>query len=109
MNYFCLHTFDIEKNQNKIKDFNTVPTIICKVAVVIPKGNDDMSRLNNNATVLSVSMPKDNGLYSTSGPGRDTWRNYIANIVTIEASITVALPKLNILSNVLYYQEYIKE
>lgn len=78
----------------------TVPAVVWKVAVVIPKGNNDMSRLNSNATVLAVSMPNDNGLYTTSGPGRDAWRNYITNIATIEASITGALPKLNILRNV---------
>lgn len=78
----------------------TVPGIVWKVAVIMPKGNNDMARLNSNATVLAVSMPNDNRLYSTSGAGRDAWRNYITTISGIEASITGTLPRLNILRNV---------
>lgn len=78
----------------------TVPAIVWKVAVIMPKGNNDMARLNSNATVLAVSMPNDNGLYTTSGAGRDAWRNYITTISGIEASITGTLPRLNILRNV---------
>ncbi len=78
----------------------TVPATIWKVIIVFPKGNGDMARLSSNATVLAVSMPNENGLYTTSGPGRDAWRNYITTIQSIEASVGGNLPALNILRNV---------
>ena len=60
-----------------------VPAKVWKVVVVIPKGNNDLSRVDTSATILAVEMPNDNRLYTTGGT--TLWRNYLTNISNIEA------------------------
>ncbi|MEQ1677577.1 MAG: DNA/RNA non-specific endonuclease, partial [Chitinophagaceae bacterium] len=62
----------------------TVPEKIWKVILVLPKGNNDTTRIDTTATVLVVNMPNNNALYSTSGAGRDAWRNYITTVASLE-------------------------
>ncbi|MEO7307778.1 MAG: DNA/RNA non-specific endonuclease [Ferruginibacter sp.] len=60
----------------------TVPANIWKVIVVIPKGANDISRIDTSATVLAVNMPNDNRLYLTGG--NTAWRNYITTVSNLE-------------------------
>jgi endonuclease G, mitochondrial len=65
----------------------TVPKKIWKVILVMPKGNNDLTRLDTSATVLAVNMPNDNRLYSTGNPGRDAWRNYVTTVANLETDV----------------------
>jgi len=77
----------------------TVPAKIWKVILVIPKGTTDLARIHSNATVLVVNMPNNNTLYTTSGAGRNAWRNYITTINALEAEANGAGVPLNLLTN----------
>lgn len=77
----------------------TVPAKIWKVILVISKGNGDLARIHSDATVLVVNMPNDNTLYSTSGAGRNAWRNYITTIKDLETEANAAGVQLNMLTN----------
>lgn len=68
----------------------TVPKKIWKVVLVIPKGNGDLARIDTAATVLAVNMPNNNLLYTTSGAGRDAWRNYLTTVANLEADVNAA-------------------
>ena len=78
----------------------TVPAKVWKVILVIPKGNNDLSRIHSNATVLVVNMPNNNSLYSASSAGRNAWRNYITSINALEAEANGTGVPLKLLSNV---------
>lgn len=78
----------------------TVPKNIWKMIMILPKGNGDLSRIHSDATILVIDMPNDNTLYSTSGAGRDAWRNYITTIDTLELRANTAGVELNLLRNV---------
>lgn len=75
-----------------------VPSKVWKVAVIIPKGSGDLARINRNATVLCVSMPNDNRLYST-GSGT-AWRNYLMSVSTLEIESNASGSPLNLFSSV---------
>lgn len=60
----------------------TVPAKIWKVVLILPKGTNDLSRINSSTVVLAVNMPNDNRLY-TSG-GNSTWRNYLTTVTNLE-------------------------
>lgn len=75
----------------------TVPAYIWKVIIVIPKGTNDLSRIDTSATVLAINMPNDNRLYSGSG---NVWRNYITTISSIEQQSGNNAVLLNLLQNV---------
>jgi endonuclease G len=75
-----------------------VPSKVWKVVVVIPKGNSDISRLDRNATVLCVSMPNDNRLYTTGN--KTAWRNYIISVSTLEIESTSNGTALSLFSNI---------
>lgn len=60
----------------------TVPAKIWKVVLILPKGTNDLSRINSSTVVLTVNMPNDNRLY-TSG-GSTTWRNYLTTVTNLE-------------------------
>ncbi len=60
-----------------------VPSKIWKVILVLPKGTNDLSRIDTSATVLAVEMPNDNRLYTTGGT--TAWRNYITTVSSLEA------------------------
>jgi endonuclease G len=77
-----------------------VPKMVWKVALVIPKGNNDLQRIDTSATVLVVNMPNDNSLYSTSSTGRKAWRNYITTISALEAQANNNEVPLNMFNNI---------
>jgi endonuclease G, mitochondrial len=64
----------------------TVPKQVWKVAVIMPKGNNDLSRLDTTAIVLVVDMENDNRLWTTSSSGKSAWRTRITTISNLEQS-----------------------
>jgi endonuclease G len=78
----------------------TVPKQVWKVAVVMPKGNNDLARLSRFATVIAVSMPNDHTRYSTTSTGERTWRNYLTSVSALEQEAATEGQTLNLLSNV---------
>lgn len=72
----------------------TVPAKVWKVILIIPKGNNDLSRINSTAVVLAVDMPNDNRLYTTSGS--NDWRNYITSVNSLEAEANASGVPLNL-------------
>ena len=57
----------------------TVPSNIWKVAVVIPNGNNDSSRVDVNTRIIAVDIPNTNTLFSN-------WKNYRVSVDAIEAA-----------------------
>jgi endonuclease G len=55
-----------------------VPAGIWKVIVVLPDGNNDLSRVDNNTRVIAVLMPNDNSVNGSN------WRNYRVSVDAIE-------------------------
>jgi endonuclease G, mitochondrial len=64
----------------------TVPNRIWKVAVIMPKGNNDLSRLDTAAIVLVVDMENDNRLWTNTSSGKTAWRTRITTIANLEQS-----------------------
>jgi endonuclease G len=75
-----------------------VPTKVWKVVLVLPKGNGDLSRMTSSATVLCVSMPNDNRLYTTSN--KNAWRNYLISVSTLEIESNANGTPLNLFSSI---------
>jgi endonuclease G len=67
----------------------TVPQVCWKVVVVLPEGNNDLSRINAKTRVLSLGIPnvKDSRLETGD------WRSYLRSLDKIESTT-----KLNLLS-----------
>ncbi|MGB4844616.1 MAG: DNA/RNA non-specific endonuclease [Ferruginibacter sp.] len=61
----------------------TVPAKIWKVVVIMPKGTNDLTRINSSTVVLTVNMPNDNRLY-TGGGSSNLWRNYLTTVTNLE-------------------------
>lgn len=76
----------------------TVPAKIWKVVVIMPKGNGDLSRINSSTVVLTVNMPNDNRLYTTTGTS--DWRNYRTSVASLEAEANTAGVPLNLFQRV---------
>lgn len=57
----------------------TVPSTIWKIALVIPNGNADSSRVNINTRLIAVSIPNSN---TATG----SWKNYRTSVDAIEAA-----------------------
>lgn len=57
----------------------TVPSTVWKVALVIPNGNNDSSRVDISSRLIAVSMPNSN---SSTG----SWKNYRTSVDAIEAA-----------------------
>lgn len=55
-----------------------VPAKIWKVIVVLPDGNNDLARIDNNTRVIAVLMPNDNSVNNTN------WRSYRVSVDAIE-------------------------
>jgi endonuclease G, mitochondrial len=86
---------------NEIDNGNvTVPKMVWKVVVVIPKGSGDLARMDTTAKVVVVNMPNDNTLYSTTATGKNAWRNYITTINDLEAASATEGVTLSLLSSV---------
>ena len=78
----------------------TVPKQVWKVAVVLPKSNNDLNRIDANTIVLAVNMPNYDNLYTTSGNGKTNWDKYIVTIDELEADAKKYGVNLNLLSNI---------
>lgn len=76
----------------------TVPAKIWKVVLIMPKGTNDLTRINSSTVVLTVSMPNDNRLY-TSG-GSTLWRNYLTTVSNLESEANAYGIPLNLFQNV---------
>ncbi|QNK64360.1 DNA/RNA non-specific endonuclease [Pedobacter sp. PAMC26386] len=66
-----------------------VPSRIWKVIVVIPNGNNDLSRITSSTRVIAVDTPNDQGTVDTD------WKKYLTTVRSIEAASGI-----NIMSNV---------
>jgi endonuclease G, mitochondrial len=75
-----------------------VPAKVWKVVLIIPKGNGDLARIHSNATVLTVSMPNDNRLFTVSD--KNAWRNYLISINALETESNAAFYNLNLFQNI---------
>ncbi|MFY0255075.1 DNA/RNA non-specific endonuclease [Chitinophaga sp. 30R24] len=82
----------------------TVPQQVWKVVVILPKGNNDLSRVDANTIVLAVNMPNDNSLYSLSGTGKTAWKNYLCTVNDLETKVNASIQaqglKLDLFKNV---------
>jgi endonuclease G len=76
----------------------TVPANIWKVVIVIPKGSNDISRIDTAATILAVNMPNDNRLYLTGGG--NVWRNYVTTIAGLEQQAGMNAVALNLFQSI---------
>jgi endonuclease G len=72
--------------------------MVWKVAVIIPKGNNDLNRVDTGAVVLAVNMPNDNSIYTTSN--KTAWRNYIVKVSALESASNAAGVPLNFFSKI---------
>jgi endonuclease G len=57
----------------------TVPSNVWKVIVVIPNGNNDLSRVTTSTRVIAINTPNINSINSN-------WRNYRVTVNSIEAA-----------------------
>ena len=56
-----------------------VPSYTWKVILVLPIGDNDVSRVNNNTRTIAVIMP------NTQGIKEDAWQKYLATVDQVEA------------------------
>ena len=52
----------------------TVPASLWKIIVVLPIGQNDVLRINENTRVIAVNIPNDNGV------GGDSWKKYVVSV-----------------------------
>jgi endonuclease G len=57
-----------------------IPRIFWKVAVVLPTGTNDLSRINSSTRTIAICMPNVNGIRAHD------WRRYVATIRNVEAA-----------------------
>ena len=57
----------------------TVPAHIWKIAIIIPNGDNDSSRVSTSTRVVAVDIPNTNTLFSS-------WKNYRTSVDAIEAA-----------------------
>jgi DNA/RNA endonuclease G (NUC1) len=57
----------------------TVPAYTWKVALVLPKGDDDVSRVTASSRTIAILMP------NTQGIRNNPWQNYLTTVDNIEA------------------------
>ena len=75
-----------------------VPAHVWKVVIIIPDGNNDLSRITSNTRVIAIDTPNDNNV-------SPNWMNYLTTVTAIEKAtgddLLSALPDSveNILSN----------
>ena len=58
--------------------FVNVPAVTWKVALILPVGDSDLSRVGNNTRTIGVIMPNTQGIF---GP----WQTYLATVDQVEA------------------------
>jgi endonuclease G, mitochondrial len=76
----------------------TVPKNVYKIVVLMPKGGDDLNRIDTAARILAVDMPNDNRLYPSGSTS--AWQNYKVPIDSIEARLARAGKPHNFLNAV---------
>lgn len=76
----------------------TVPAKIWKVVLIIPKGTNDLTRINSSAVVLTVDMPNDNRLFTTGGS--TAWRNYLTTVTNLENDVNSYGVPLNLFQSI---------
>ena len=64
----------------------------------MPKGNNDLSRINSGTVILAVNMPNDNSRYTTNGTA--DWRNYRTSVAALETEANAAGVPLNLFQSV---------
>jgi hypothetical protein len=57
----------------------TVPAYTWKVIIILPNGDNDVSRVNNNTRTIAVIMPNRNNILN------DPWQKYLATVDQVEA------------------------
>lgn len=57
----------------------TVPAVTWKVVLILPAGDNDVSRVDANTRTIAVIMPNNDNV------GADTWQKYLATIDQVEA------------------------
>ena len=56
-----------------------VPAHIWKVVVIIPEGDDDLARVDENAQVIAIDTPNDNNV-------SNNWMDYVCTVKSIESA-----------------------
>ena len=77
----------------------TVPKMVYKIVVILPKGSDDRNRIDTSARILAVDMPNDNTVY-TANTSPTLWQSYKVPIDSIEARLARAGRPHNFLTEV---------
>lgn len=78
----------------------TVPEKVFKIAIIIPKGIMDFSRIDTSARVLAVTMPNENQLYLSSSGNPYTWQDFRTSISAIEADAAARGIQYDLLRNI---------
>lgn len=60
------------------KDNITVPAFLWKIIVVLPIGQNDVLRINENSRIIAVNIPNENSV------GANSWKNYRVSIDELE-------------------------
>lgn len=63
----------IGKNENI-----TVPAFLWKIIVVLPVGQNDVQRINENTKIIAVNIPNENSV------GSNSWKNYRVSVDELE-------------------------
>jgi endonuclease G, mitochondrial len=56
----------------------TVPASLWKIVVVLPVGQNDVQRINENTRIIAVNIPNDNSI------GTNSWKNYRVSVDELE-------------------------
>lgn len=78
----------------------TVPKKVWKVAVIMPKGNNDLSRLDTSATIVVIDMENDNRMWNNTTTGKNAWRTRSTTISVLEQNAAMNGLTLDFLSAV---------
>jgi endonuclease G, mitochondrial len=55
-----------------------VPASLWKIIVVLPIGQNDVLRINENTRIIAVNIPNDNSI------GTNSWKNYRVSVDELE-------------------------
>ena len=56
----------------------TVPAFLWKIIVVLPVGQNDVLRINENTRIIAVNIPNENSV------GTNSWKNYQVSVDELE-------------------------
>lgn len=77
-----------------------VPEYVWKFALIIPKGDSDLHRIDTSATLIAVQMPNDESKYSGVVNVKSVWRNYLCTLEDIEKASAGAGTAVHLLTEV---------